>query len=138
MTEDLQNQTSTARVAVRTHVQIELISQSGEAERLEFEIVPDQAADFYSGFLSQDTPLARAILGRAVGSTVPYPVGDAREIRILAVEPGAGDRSAEAAARRKAAVEEARRQADRTSAMIFASAVEGKWGEYDADHIGEE
>jgi hypothetical protein len=130
------------QVALRTHVEIELIGQSGEAERLEFEIVPDKTADFYSGFLSQETPLARAILGRAVGSTVPYTVGDARAIRILSVGPGAADDAAEAAAeaatRRKAAVEAARRQSDRTSAMIFASSVEGKWGEYDADHLGEE
>jgi hypothetical protein len=122
-------------VALRMHVEIELVSRAGEIERLEFEIVPDKEADFYSGFLSQDTPMARAILGRPVGSTVPYAVGDSRAIHILSMGPAAGMNSTEAAEKRRASVEEAKRQSERTNAIIFASSVEGKWGEYDADHL---
>jgi hypothetical protein len=122
-------------VALHTQVEIELVSRLGETERLAFEIVPDKEADFYSGFLSQDTPMARAILGRPAGSAVPYTVGDGREIRILSIGPASGANPAEAADKRRAAVEEAKRQAERTNAIIFASSVEGKWGEYDADHL---
>ena len=129
-----------ARVALRMRVQIELVSRSGEHEQLEFIIVPEKEADFYSGFLSESTPMARAILGQPVGSAMPYTVGDGQEIRILsaALAPGENPAAgAEAAARRKAAVEEARRQSDRTNAIIFASSFEGKWGGYDADSIEE-
>ncbi len=129
------------RVALRQRVQIELVSRSGESEILEFEIVPDKEADFYSGFLSENTPMARAILGQAEGSTVAYSVGDGKEIHILSVATGTRQdaaQAAEAVARRKAAVEEARRQSDRTNAIIFASSFEGKWGGYDADSIDED
>jgi hypothetical protein len=131
---------SPARVGLRMRVQIELVSRSGESEPLEFIIVPEKDADFYSGYLSESTPMARAILGRAVGSAVPYTAGDGQEIRILSATPAGEENekeAAEAAARRKAAVDEARRQSDRTNAIIFASSFEGKWGGYDADSIDE-
>lgn len=126
------------RVALRMRVCVELTSRAGERELLEFEIVPDPEADFYAGFLSENTPLARSILNQAVGSVVPYTVGDAKEIRILSASPGGGEGAAEAAAKRKAAVQEAIRHSDRTNAIIFASSFEGKWGGYDADSIDED
>ncbi len=126
------------RVALRMRVQIELVSRSEEREPLEFEIVPDPEADFYSGFLSENTPLAQAILGQVVGSVISYAVGDVKEVRILSALPGGGEGAAQAAAKRKAAVEEAIRHSDRTNAIIFASSFEGKWGGYDADTIDEE
>jgi hypothetical protein len=120
-------------VSLGAHVAIELLSQSGESERLEFDLVPDDQADFYSGLLGESTPLARAILGQTVGSLVPYRQADIQQVRILTVDPSARQASSEAAARRKAAVQEAVKQAERTNALIFATTVEGKWGEYDAD-----
>ncbi len=129
---------SQARVDLHTRVCIELVSRSGECEQLEFDIVPDHQADFYSGFLSENTPLAQAILNQPVGIIIPYTVGDAKEILILSVVPASGEGAAEAAAKRKAAVEEAVRHFNRTNAIIFASSFEGKWGGYDADSIDED
>jgi hypothetical protein len=126
------------RVGLRMRVQIELVYRSGDSENLEFEIVPDKESDFYSGFLSENTPMAQAILSQPVGSVIAYAVGDGKEIRILAIGSGSGGNAAEAAAKRKAAVEEAVRQSNRTNAIIFASSFEGKWGGYDADSINDD
>ena len=120
-------------VALNTHIEIEFISLSGTNERLEFDIVPDQQADFYSGLLGESTPLAQAILGRPEGSVAPYHVADISQVRIVSVKPIAGDASPEAAERRKKAAKDALQQVERTNALIFATTYEGKWGGYDAD-----
>jgi hypothetical protein len=115
------------------HVEIELTDQEGENERLSFDIVPEEQADFYSGLLGENTPLARAILGQRAGSQVYYEAAGICRVRILAVRPIQSPASGEAADRRKTAVEQAIKQVERTNALIFATTVEGKWGEYDAD-----
>jgi transcription elongation GreA/GreB family factor len=63
-------------VAIGTHVEVELIDESGAGELLAVDIVPDNQADFASGFLGAGTLLARAILGQLPGSVVSYRVGD--------------------------------------------------------------
>jgi hypothetical protein len=125
------------KVKLFTHVEIELIDPSGESERMAFDIVPDEQADFYSGLLGESTPLARAILEQPVGSLARYDAGESCQVKILSARRIEPDLSGEAAARRKAAADEAFKQIERTSAMIFASTVEGKWGEYDADGMME-
>lgn len=124
-------------VDLYTHVEIELIDQAGQAERLGFDLVPDGQADFYSGLLGLSTPLAQAILGQPAGSLALYQAADIRQVRILAVTSLSQAASSEAATRRQEAVQEALKQVERTNAMIFASTIEGKWGEYDADGMME-
>jgi hypothetical protein len=128
---------TTPKVKLYTHVEVEMIDASGESERLSFDIVPDEQADFYSGLLGEGTPLAQAILGQVAGGQARIQAGENCLVRILAVSPIEGNEAGEAAARRKAAAAEALKQAERTNAMIFASTVEGKWGEYDADGMME-
>jgi hypothetical protein len=130
MTDDTLN-----RVAVARRVTADLVGQSGSLERLSFVIVPDKKADFYAGFLGESTALAKAILGHAVGEDVPYPVGDYQKVHILSVVGVVEADLAGAATQRKAEVQEAIRQAQRMNAMIFATTVEGKWGEYDPDGL---
>jgi hypothetical protein len=127
----------TLKVKLFTHVEVEMIDASGESERLTFDIVPDEQADFYSGLLGEGTPLAQAILGQVAGDQVRYQAGETCLVRVLAVSPIEKTEAGEAAARRKAAAAEALKQAERTNAMIFATTVEGKWGEYDADGMME-
>ncbi len=55
-------------VAIGTHVEVELIDESGAGELLAVDIVSDSQADFASGFLGAGTLLARAILGQPAGS----------------------------------------------------------------------
>jgi hypothetical protein len=132
---ELENQANV--VALRTHVEIELIDSTGTSERLTFDLVPDEQADFYSGLLGESTPLAQAILGQVEGSLVPYLASDVRQVRIMTVGPSAIQMPEQAATRRKAAAQKALKQAERTNAMIFATSVEGKWGDYDADGMME-
>ncbi|MBN2550807.1 MAG: GreA/GreB family elongation factor [Anaerolineales bacterium] len=124
-------------VDLNTHVEIELVNQAGESEHLAFDLVSDDRADFYSGLLGVSTPLAQAILGQTAGSLAPYHAADIRQVRILAVTAISQAASSEPAMRRQEAVQEALKQVERTNAMIFASTVEGKWGEYDADGMME-
>ena len=57
-------------VQIGQRVIVELIDQEGRREQLALDVVPDDAADFASGFLGAGTPLAQAILG---SSRRPYP-----------------------------------------------------------------
>ena len=123
-------------VALSTHVEIEMVDSSGESERLAFDIVPEAKADFYAGYLGENTPLARAILGCHIGNRVVYRAGsETCKVTVLSVRASTSPEAGEGAEQRKAAVQQARQQIDRTNAMIFASTVEGKWGEYDTDSI---
>ncbi|MGQ9832768.1 MAG: GreA/GreB family elongation factor [Candidatus Villigracilaceae bacterium] len=74
------------RVEIGTHVELELIGQSGERECLNLTLVPDEQADFQSGFLGAGTPLTQAILGRRAGEVLPYIIGDLRQVHILTVQ----------------------------------------------------
>jgi hypothetical protein len=123
-----------SQIATRyTLVEIELIDPSGEIDRFSITIVPDDQADFYGGYLGESTPLAEALMGRPAGAVASYYANGLFKVRIISVEVIELASTGQAAARRKAAVEEAITDAERTSAMIFATSVAGKWGDYDAD-----
>ncbi len=100
-------------IAIGTHVEVELIDESGADELLAVDIVPDSQADFASGFLGAGTLLARAILGQPAGSVVPYKVGDILQVRILKVTSNASAPPADVEAKRQAS----------------------KWGDYDPGEI---
>jgi hypothetical protein len=122
-------------VALHTHVEIEMSDAYGDLETLAFDIVPDSQADYYAGYLGEGTPLAKAIMGCRVGNMVVYKAGEeACKVRILSIQAASGQAGGEAEARR-AAVQRAKEQIESTNAMIFASTVEGKWGEYDPDSL---
>jgi hypothetical protein len=119
------------RVAVGTHVEVELIDEAGERERLEFDLVPDKQADFANGFLGESTPLAQAILGQSAGSVVAYRVGDIVKVSILTVTSDARVPVEDVAAKRQAVVQQVVAESNRISDMVFALAVGSKWGDYD-------
>lgn len=126
------NSTDTLRqVEFGSAVIVELVDQDGHAEPLTLVIVAERAADFDQGFLGENAPLARAILGQFVGSVVPYVMGDIRQVHI--VQAQRVDLTAEdTAARRAAVLDKAREDAARTNAEMFAASFSGKWGNYDA------
>ncbi|MEZ4656041.1 MAG: GreA/GreB family elongation factor [Caldilineaceae bacterium] len=74
------------QVGIGCLVEIELISQDGERERMRFTLVREQSADIEQNLLGANTPLAKAILGKFVGRTVPYKMGDVQSVRILSVQ----------------------------------------------------
>ena len=118
-------------VALGTHVQVELIDESGASESLAFDIVEDAQADFAHGFLGLGTRLAQAILGKSAGSSVPYHVGDVVQVRVLKVAQAVRAPEEDVAAKRQAVIQEVVAHSDRITDMAFALAVGSKWGDYD-------
>jgi hypothetical protein len=112
-------------------VEVDLISQGGEAERLVFTLVEDKQADFKAGFLGVSTPLAQAILGKTAGEVIPYQAGDLRCVKILSVRLSDQVQSEDIASRRQAVIRKAIDHSDYVNAMIFAGSVNSKWGDYD-------
>lgn len=123
-------ETERARVGLGCHVEVELIDERGDAARMGFELVSENAADFERGLLAETTPLAKAIRGKPEGAVVPYTQGDIRRVRILTVRAGNTQTAPDAAARRQAVLDEARRKAEQTNAEMFAASFSGKWGDY--------
>jgi hypothetical protein len=118
-------------VALGAHVEVALIDNHGEVERLSFDIVPDEAADFDAGFLGGTTPLARAIMGRSTGTRVPYRLGDLVQVQILSVVRSQRSPDTTAAATREAAAREAADRAALEETIQLALTFSSKWGDYD-------
>lgn len=122
-----------AQVGQDCHVEIELIDEQGNGEHMEFDLVADSAADFARGRIGVGTPLGKAIRGKFTGSVVPYVQGDICNVRILKATPLQNRAPDDAAERRQAILEEARRKAERTNTEMFAASYDGKWGDYTTD-----
>ena len=129
-----QNRSMANVIKLYSRVEAELISQGGEVERLTLEIVEEERADFQAGFLSLNTPLARTLLGKPAGVSVPYKVGDLVAVRILSISAGQGS-DENPAEKRSAATSEAMSQMQFMNAVNFAASTDTKWGEYDADGL---
>ncbi|MEZ4711453.1 MAG: GreA/GreB family elongation factor [Caldilineaceae bacterium] len=118
------------QVGIGCLVEIELISQQGDRERMSFTLVREQSADIEQNLLGANTPLAKALLGKFVGRTVPYKMGDVQSVRIVSVQRDHLSETADTAERRAAILETARTAAERTNAEMFAASFNGKWGDY--------
>ncbi len=123
------------RARLGCQIELELLSRSGDRERWMFDLVPDEQADYQSGFLGVRTPLAQAILGEKVGVTIPYFTDELMAVEILSIRESTRKLISDAAARREAALKDAKDQIEFTSAVLFAASVDTKWGEYDADGL---
>jgi|WetSurMetagenome_2_1015567.scaffolds.fasta_scaffold33023_2 hypothetical protein len=121
--------------ALGTRIEVEMVSELGDSERLTFDIVPDSAADFTAGFLGAGTPLAQAIMGRPAGSVVPYRVGDLVELHILTVALSERRAAGDAAEARQALTQEAVKRAKLDEMVQLALTVNVKWGDYDPEGI---
>lgn len=116
-------------------VEIELLSRTGMRERLEFDLVPDEQADYQAGFLGVSAHLAQAILGEKVGITIPYFTEELMAVEILAIRESTRTPEVDAGSQREAALKDAQDQIEFTNAVLFAASVDTKWGEYDADGL---
>ena len=126
---------SIPRVQLGCCVEIKLLSRSGKGEHLEFDLVPDEQADYQVGFLGISTPIAKAILGERAGTTVPYFTDELMAIEVISIRKSTRSPSTGAADRRGAALQEAKDQIEFTNAVLFAASVDTKWGAYDADGL---
>lgn len=123
------------QVRLGSQVEVELISHSNPPEKLTFTLVDDSQADFDAGFLGMSTPLAKTILGKLAGQTLPYRAGDLQSVKILSVQAKGQKQTEDVAARRQAVIDKAVKHSDSVNAMIFAGAVNSKWGDYDFDKL---
>ncbi len=123
-------------VTLHSRVEVELIGQDKSRERLAFEVVPERAADLAAGRLGETTPLARAILGKPAGATIPYQIGDLVRVKILSVAaPSSPTDTEAAAAEREARLDQARSQAELGNMISFALTFDSKWGDYDPEQV---
>ena len=120
-------------IALNCRVLVMLVESSGETEQREFTLVTAKQADFQSGLLDENTPLARALIGHQAGEIVPYSMGDLKEIRILKVVQVVEKVSTDKAEKRRKAVQKAEAQSEITNQMIFSTASGSKWGDYDVN-----
>jgi hypothetical protein len=125
-------------ISTGSQVELNLINRAGNKDRLKVVIVTDDAADFTHGLLSENTPIAKALLGERAGNTIPYLKGDILAIEILSVSKPAQMPTEEAAEKRKEQMKQAMREVEDTNAIVFASSFSGKWGDYDPDSIPKE
>lgn len=122
---------SLTTVEFGSQVELELIDRQNQIEVLSLTIVRAAQADLDQGLLSEEAPLARAILGKAVGRTVPYQQGELVKVRILHASRTKLSGLEDQAARRQAVLQKARDAAERTNAEMFASSFSSKWGDYE-------
>ena len=130
--------TQTGAITRGCKVSFDLVDRAGHKERLSVVIVADESADFEHGFLSENTPLGKILLGERAGNVIPYLKGDIMAIEILQVTKTTDSPSQDAAERRKARMKKAIREVENTNVMVFASSFSGKWGDYDPDSIPKE
>lgn len=123
------------KIWVGRHVELELKYQDGEVEKASLDVVADAAADFERGFLGESAPLAKAITGHQAGETIPYRAGDIVQVRILSVSAQLSAKPEDLSARREEATRKAVHDANQTSAILFASSMNSKWGDYDPEGI---
>ncbi len=125
-------------IAIGSQVQVKLSNREGKQEQLTFVIVPPEAADFASGYLGANTPLARALIGESAGAVIPYLKDDIYSIEVVSVIKSSVMPPADAVEKREASLRKATRQVQDTSAVVFASSFSGKWGDYDPDSLPKE
>lgn len=127
--------TAPPRVRIGACVEIELVSEDGDLERLTVDVVPDAQADFANGFLGVSTPLAQAIIGRTAGARVTYAAADVVEVHVRSVRRSERAPAADVAAVRDAATQEAVSRANMEDAVRLALTVNVKWGDYDPEAL---
>ena len=128
-------QAARSKAGIGMRVEIELLSRTGDNEKMSFTIVPDESADYGSGYLGASTPLAKALTGKAEGETIPYELEELYAVRILRIEHNPEIQLADLAAKRLTRFNKAVRDAERSNAINFASSFSGKWGDYDPDSL---
>ena len=131
------SQENAVQVTLGTHVEVELIDETGATEPLAFDLVADEQADFANGFLGAGTPLAQAIWSRCASEVVAYRLGDVVSVRLISVTHAERIQEEDVAAKRQAVIQQAVAESERISDMVFALAVGSKWGDYDPGGVKE-
>ena len=119
-------------------VVVDLVSDDQGVERLAFQIVPDELADFLQGYLGEGTPLGKAIIGHSVGEHIPYKAADIIEVRIVGAELANTGPDESVPARRMKSMRKALKQTELANMIAFAASFNSKWGDYDPKSLSDE
>lgn len=125
-------------VAENTRVGIELVAADKTREKMEFVLVPDNAADLAKGRLGLGTLLAQAILGHGAEETLEYKHGDIVRVKILSVQPNEEALAPDVGEQREESLRRARDKAQHANMVSFALTFDSKWGDYDPENIQED
>jgi len=132
------NKTSAVTVWNGYRVVVDLLDREGGAERLAFQIVPDDLADFLQGYLGEGTPLGKAIIGRQVGERIEYLADDIVALKIIGAEPADTGPDDSVPERRMESLRRALRQTELANMIAFAASFNSKWGDYDPKSLSDE
>lgn len=121
-------------IEVGDEVGFELILRNGSKEQLIFTIVEDNYSDVEKGYLSNHSPIAVLLLGEKVGSIIPYFTDETIGIEILSLRNSTHPPS-EITHQRRKRMGEIFNQIEFRDAVLFASSVNTKWGNYDPDAL---
>jgi hypothetical protein len=85
--------------------------------------------------IGESTPLAKAIIGHEAGAHLPYRVGDALRVHLKNITMSLNSEPVDLTDRREDTLRKAVKESDRANAIIFASSMNSKWGDYDPSGI---
>lgn len=128
-------QSEPLRIDLNTHVELEMLCSSGEREAASFDIVLEEEADYYAGFLGICTPLAQAILGHIAGDRIKYLAGDLCEVIVLSVTPMVRQLPGDSATRREEVLRKVVAESELKDRIAVATSVDNKWGDYDPEAL---
>lgn len=123
------------RAMIHTRIELELITDAGEKERMTVQLADSRNANWDEGWLDIESPLGRAIRGQPEGARIPYVRGDIRMVQIVAISPVDELPAEDAEARRQQILDRARRKSERATQEIFSSSYGSKWGGYAAEDL---
>ena len=124
----------TGVVALGTRVDVEMISELGDSERLTFDIVPDRG-HFAAGFLGAGTPLARRSWAAPSGASCRTRSATWPRCMSWRSPSANAARPATRAEGRQAMTQEAVEGAKLDEMVQLALTVNVKWGDYDPEGI---
>lgn len=122
-------------VQVGCQITLEIVYRSGSREQLEFDLVPNDQADYQNGFLSASTPLGKTILNEKIGVLIPYFTDDITAVQINSIQPSIRVPNIDISTHRKSTMADIKDQIEFRNAQLFASSADTKWGNYDPDGL---
>ncbi|MCJ7700073.1 MAG: hypothetical protein MUO62_00685 [Anaerolineales bacterium] len=131
----MENRSRVNTAKMGCHIDLLLIHRSGEQNHLDFDLVPDDQADFENNFLGISTHLAKTIIGESPGYLIPYFTDELKAIKIISVRTSIRKSETGKNDHRKEILNQTRTQIEFRNAVLFASSTDTKWGSYDADAL---
>jgi hypothetical protein len=116
-------------------VELDLIYRTGERERMRLTIIESPLSDLDSGLLSNESSLAKTILGEEQDCIIPYFTDELEGIHVISVSRNPEKTDIGTIKDIKSNRRDILSQIEFREALLFASSSDTKWGSYDADSL---